>query len=214
MKLTRISIRIAVLFFVLTNCTVKQVRSRSDFETVLQDFKRVTVAVDPESKLGKGETAMAKSMAEQELAHHKEFIVYPDPSNSNLKCEAKIGKSQGVLRLKLEESTEPSASYILFWLAPAAFGPPQHGIKLRAQAQIQKCDTKEILWEGLASSSYSLSGEEDQSLKQVYESKFGKGPGSKAVSYYYILKSLLDKIESPILSEAEQDEKIEVESGF
>ncbi len=200
-------------FCYLENCTVKQVKTSPEFKTSLSGFKRLTVAVDPKSNVGNSESAMAKVMAEQELAHHKEFIVYPDPTNRNVKCDAKIGKAQGVLRLKIEETPSGTTPFILFWFAPAIFGPTKDGIKLNIIAEIQKCDIKENLWEGEASSSYSLSGEEDQSLRTVYETKFGKTTGSKAVPYYHILKSLLDEIESPVLTEAEQDEKIEIESG-
>lgn len=202
---------VGVLF--LANCTVKYVKNSPQFESSLKNFKRLTVAIDPSSGTGSTEAAMIKSMAEQELSHHKEFIVYPDPENKNVKCEVKIGKSQGVLRLKVEESTAGTVPYLYFWIAPALFGPPENGIKLKVLASLQKCDTKETLWEGSASSSYSLDNDEEQSLSKVYESKFGKAAGKKAIPYYHILKSLLDEIDSPVLTEAEQDEKIEVEAG-
>lgn len=208
--------KLLLLFLIcisLPNCAVKQIRIAPNFESSLDKFKRLTVAIDSESKVNQQESTLVKSMAEQELAHHKEFIVYPDPSNKNQNCKAPVAKSQGVLTLKLEETLKGTTPSFFVWLSPAIFGPSSDGIKISLQAQIQKCDTKEILWEGNASSSYFMGGDEETTLRISYENKFGKSVGPKVLPYYDILKSLLDKIKSPVLNEAEQDEKIEVESG-
>ncbi|WP_367898691.1 MXAN_6521/LA_1396 family lipoprotein [Leptospira sp. WS58.C1] len=195
------------------NCAVKQIRISPNFQPSLDKFKRLTVAIDSSSKVNQVEAILVKSMAEQELAHHKEFIVYPDPSSKNQNCKSPIGKSQGVLTLRLEETLKGTTPSFFVWLNPAIFGPSSEGIRISIEAQIQKCDTKEILWEGYASSSYFMGGDEETTLRTSYEKKFGTSVGPKVLPYYDILKLLLDKIESPVLNEAEQDEKIEVESG-
>ncbi|TGM86935.1 MXAN_6521/LA_1396 family lipoprotein [Leptospira licerasiae] len=209
----RSAILLFLISFFFANCAVKQIRVSPNFESSLDKFKRLTVAIDSDSKVNQVEATLVKSMAEQELAHHKEFIVYPDASSKNQNCKFPVGKSQGVLTLKLEEDLNGTTPSFLVWLSPATFGPSLDGIKISIRAQIQKCDTKEILWEGNASSSYFMGGDEDTTLRTSYENKFGKSIGPKVLPYYDILKSLLDRIASPVLNEAEQDEKIEVESG-
>ncbi|MEI7013774.1 MXAN_6521/LA_1396 family lipoprotein [Leptospira licerasiae] len=209
----RSAILLFLISFFFANCAVKQIRISPNFESSLDKFKRLTVAIDSDSKVNQVEATLVKSMAEQELAHHKEFIIYPDASSKNQNCKFPVGKSQGVLTLKLEEDLNGTTPSFLVWLSPATFGPSLDGIKISIRAQIQKCDTKEILWEGNASSSYFMGGDEDTTLRTSYENKFGKSIGPKVLPYYDILKSLLDRIASPVLNEAEQDEKIEVESG-
>ncbi|TGJ98176.1 hypothetical protein EHQ53_00110 [Leptospira langatensis] len=210
-KFSILILPILAVFFM--DCAVKQVRQSPNYETSLHNFKRLTISVSPDSKVNPTEAILAKAIAEQELAHHKEFIVYPDPSNKNVDCGAKIGKSQGVLKLKLEESLHGSTPGFLVWLLPAVLGPSSTGMRLSISASIQKCDTKETLWEGRASSSYPLEGDEDATLRTSYENKLGKSIGPKVLPYYDLLKSLLDQVESPVLTESEQDEKIEVEAG-
>ncbi|PJZ47954.1 MXAN_6521/LA_1396 family lipoprotein [Leptospira saintgironsiae] len=208
--------KLLLLFLIsisFVNCAVKQIRIAPNFESSLDKFKRLTVAIDSSSKVNKVEASLVKSMAEQELAHHKEFIVYPDPSSKNQNCKSPVGKSQGVLTLKLDETLNGTTPSFFVWLSPATFGPSLDGIKISIQAQIQKCDSKDVLWEGTASSSYFMGGDEEATLRTSYENKYGKSVGPKVLPYYDILKSLLDKIASPVLNEAEQDEKIEVESG-
>ncbi|TGL64162.1 MXAN_6521/LA_1396 family lipoprotein [Leptospira sarikeiensis] len=208
--------RVSLLFLIsisFMNCAVKQIRTAPNFESSLDRFKRLTVAIDSNSKINKTESSLVKSMAEQELAHHKEYIVYPDPNSKNQNCASPVGKSQGVLQLKLDESLNGSTPSFLVWLSPALFGPSSDGIRITIQGKIQNCGSKEVLWEGLASSSYFLGGDEEATLRVNYESKFGKSIGPKVLPYYDLLKSLLDQIKSPVLNEAEQDEKIEVESG-
>ncbi|TGJ99715.1 hypothetical protein EHO59_17955 [Leptospira semungkisensis] len=210
-KLRILLLAISVLF--LMNCAVKQVKQSPNYEKSLSNFKRLTISISPDSKINPTEATLAKSIAEQELAHHKEFIVYPDPLNKNVNCGVQIGKSQGVLKLKLEESLNGSTPGFLVWLLPAVLGPSSNGMRLTISASMQKCDTKEILWEGKAASSYPLGGDEEATLRTSYENKLGKSIGPKVLPYYDLLKSLLDQIESPVLNEAEQDEKIEVEAG-
>lgn len=182
------------VFCLVSNCTVRYVKSAPEFEKSLTQFKRVVVILDSTSSIGLPESGMAKSMSEQYLAHHKEFIVYPNPKNKGADCSGLPGKAQGIFTLKLTEESRKSE------------------IRLSALGQLKNCSSNTILWEALASATYSTDGEDEQSLRKTYTQKFGESVASKAVPYYHLLRALFDELTGPVLNEAEQDEKIEIES--
>lgn len=188
---------LSLTFFLLlavSNCTVSYVKESPDLTKSLARFKRLVVVMDLTSTVGSAESKMAKAMSEQYLAHHREFIVYPNPKNSGETCTDIPGKAQGIFLLKMTEEISGSK------------------IKLSALGQLKSCPGNSVLWEALASSSYSTTEAEEQSLRKTYTQKFGESVGPKAAPYYHLLRALFDEITGPVLNEAEQDEKIEIES--
>lgn len=105
MNLRKITILLFLSTFCLvSNCTVRYVKASPEFEKSLTQFKRVIVILDSTSSIGLSESGMAKSMSEQYLAHHKEFIVYPNPKNKGADCSGLPGRAQGIFMLKLTEA--------------------------------------------------------------------------------------------------------------
>lgn len=85
-------------------------------------------------------------------------------------------------------------------------------MELSALGKVIHCAKGETLWEGLAEDSYPKNIENNQSLINTYTQLYGKEIAGKVNPYFFLLQNLLDKLDSPILSEEEKDEKIEVEA--
>lgn len=109
-------------------------------------------------------------------------------------AEVPIKKVQGIFRLKIRE-IETSDK-----------------VKLSALGKVIHCAKGETLWEGLAEDSYPKNAEENRSLINTYTQLYGKEIAEKVNPYFFLLQSLLDKLDNPILTEEEKDEKIEVEA--
>ncbi|PJZ68987.1 hypothetical protein CH373_04290 [Leptospira perolatii] len=184
------------LLFLLNQCTVKYVKKDPDLSNILLKFKRIVIVVDPASALNQADSEMAKAMAQQYLAHHKEFIVYPS-SQSKFQCGNLPGKAQGIFSLLIHQTIR------------------EQELHIKVKGELKDCKSGKLLWEGLAASDYSLTQEDDanQSLRKTYVQKFGESVGPKAIPYYYVLGALVDELSGPTLTEEEQDEKIEVESS-
>ncbi|EMM76584.1 MXAN_6521/LA_1396 family lipoprotein [Leptospira santarosai] len=181
------------LIFAIANCTVKYVKAGPVWEKELTTFKRLAVYVSAESEAGDSEKKLAAKIAENYLSHHKEFIIYPfRPGNGT--CGGSDKKVQGIFRLKIRE-IETSDK-----------------VKLSALGKVIHCAKGETLWEGLAEDSYPKNAEENRSLINTYTQLYGKEIAEKVNPYFFLLQSLLDKLDNPILTEEEKDEKIEVEA--
>lgn len=176
-----------------TNCTVKYVKTGPIWEKELATFKRLAVHVSAESEAGNSEKQLAAKIAENYLSHHKEFIIYPFRSGSGT-CGGSGKKVQGIFQLKIREKETSDK------------------VELSALGKVIHCTKGEILWEGLAENSYFKNTEENQSLINTYTQLYGKEIAGKVNPYFFLLQSLLDKLDSPILTEEEKDEKIEVEA--
>ncbi|XDD51453.1 MXAN_6521/LA_1396 family lipoprotein [Leptospira sp. WS92.C1] len=187
------SIFITTLVFITVNCTVKYVKSGPNWEKDLKTFKRLAVQISPESESGISEKKLAAKIAENYLSHHKEFIIYPYRTGSTV-CGGFDKKVQGVLQLKIREKETPNK------------------VELSALGKVIPCSKVEVVWEGLAENSYSKNTEENQSLIKTYTQLYGESVAGKVNPYFFLLQSLLEKLDSPILTEDEKDEKIEVES--
>ncbi|TGK31019.1 hypothetical protein EHQ12_02950 [Leptospira gomenensis] len=182
-----------VLLSTFANCTVKYVKNAPDWENRLGTFKRIAVRIAPESTAGVAEKKLASKIAENYLSHHKEFIIYPYRSGEGI-CGTSDKKVQGVFQIALNERETTDK------------------LNLSILGKVVSCSKTEILWEGLAENSYSKTTEENQSLINTYTQLYGKEISGKVNGYFFLLQSLLDKLNSPVLTEDEKDEKIEVEA--
>ncbi|PJZ58051.1 MXAN_6521/LA_1396 family lipoprotein [Leptospira barantonii] len=189
----RYSFILISLIFAVTNCTVKYVKAGPVWEKELSSFKRLAVSVPTESEAGVAEKKLAAKIAENYLSHHKEFIIYPYRSGNGT-CGGSDKKVQGIFQLKIREKETADK------------------VSLSALAKVIHCGKGETLWEGLAENSYSKNTEENQSLINTYTQLYGKEISGKVNAYFFLLQSLLDKLDSPVLTEEEKDEKIEVEA--
>ncbi|MBW0434027.1 hypothetical protein DLM76_11510 [Leptospira yasudae] len=189
----RYSFILVLVSFALANCTVKYVKAGPVWEKELTTFKRLAVSVPVESEAGVSEKKLASKIAENYLSHHKEFIIYPYRSGAAV-CGASDKKVQGIFQLKIREKESGDK------------------VELSALAKVIHCSKGETLWEGLAENSYSKNTEENQSLINTYTQLYGKEIAGKVNAYFFLLQSLLDKLDSPVLTEEEKDEKIEVEA--
>ncbi|EMJ92782.1 MXAN_6521/LA_1396 family lipoprotein [Leptospira alstonii] len=189
----RYSLLLLSLIFTIANCTVKYVKAGPAWEKELTTFKRLAVSVPIESEAGNSEKKLAAKIAENYLSHHKEFIIYPFRSGNAL-CGGSDKKVQGVFQLKIREKETIDK------------------VELSALGKVIHCGKGETLWEGLAENSYSKNTEENQSLINTYTQLYGKEIAPKVNPYFLLLQNLLDKLDSPILTEEEKDEKIEVEA--
>ncbi|MDV6234766.1 MXAN_6521/LA_1396 family lipoprotein [Leptospira ellisii] len=182
-----------VLLFAFSNCTVKYVKNAPDWENKLGTFKRIAVRVAPESAAGISEKKLASKIAENYLSHHKEFIIYPYRSGEGI-CGTSDKKVQGIFQIAVSERETPDK------------------LNLSILGKVVSCSKAEVLWEGLAENSYSKTTDENQSLINTYTQLYGKEIAGKVNGYFFLLQSLLDKLNSPVLTEDEKDEKIEVEA--
>ncbi|EMJ67559.1 MULTISPECIES: MXAN_6521/LA_1396 family lipoprotein [Leptospira] len=189
----RYSLLFFCLIFTITNCTVKYVKAGPIWEKELATFKRLAVYVPAESEAGNFEKQLAAKIAENYLSHHKEFIIYPFRSGNGT-CGASPKKVQGIFQLKIREKETSDK------------------VELSALGKVIHCAKGETLWEGLAEDSYPKNIENNQSLINTYTQLYGKEIAGKVNPYFFLLQNLLDKLDSPILSEEEKDEKIEVEA--
>lgn len=189
----RYSFILVSLIFAVTNCTVKYVKAGPVWEKELNTFKRLAVSVPADSQAGVSEKKLAAKITENYLSHHKEFIIYPYRSGNGT-CGGSDKKVQGIFQLKIREKETTDK------------------IEVSALAKVIHCSKGETLWEGLAENSYSKNTEENQSLINTYTQLYGKEIGGKVNAYFFLLQSLLDKLDSPVLTEEEKDEKIEVEA--
>ncbi|EMY78017.1 hypothetical protein LEP1GSC060_1867 [Leptospira weilii serovar Ranarum str. ICFT] len=189
----RYSLLLFSLIFTIANCTIKYVKTGPTWEKELTAFKRLAVSVGIESEAGNSEKKLASKIAENYLSHHKEFIIYPFRSGNGT-CGGSDKKVQGVFQLKIREKETADQ------------------VELSALGKVIHCTKGETLWEGLAENSYSKNTEENQSLINTYTQLYGKEIAPKVNAYFFLLQSLLDKLDSPILTEEEKDEKIEVEA--
>ncbi|TGM60918.1 MXAN_6521/LA_1396 family lipoprotein [Leptospira adleri] len=187
------SISLIVLVFVTANCTVKYIKSGPTWEKDLGTFKRLAVQVPAESEAGESEKKLAGKITENYLSHHKEFIIYPYKTGAAI-CGSSDKKVQGIFQLKIIEKETPEK------------------VKVTALGKVVHCKKGETLWEGLAENSYSKNTEENLSLINTYTQLYGKEIAGKVNPYFFLLQTLLEKLDSPILTEDEKDEKIEVEA--
>ncbi|RHX86214.1 MXAN_6521/LA_1396 family lipoprotein [Leptospira stimsonii] len=181
------------LLFITANCTVKYIKAGPTWEKDLGTFKRLAVQVPAESEAGESEKKLAAKIAENYLSHHKEFIIYPYKAGAAA-CGSSDKKVQGIFQLKILEKETPNQ------------------VELTALGKVIHCKKGETLWEGLAENSYTKNTEENQSLINTYTQLYGKEIAGKVNPYFFLLQTLLEKLDSPTLTEEEKDEKIEVES--
>ncbi len=181
------------LLFITANCTVKYIKAGPTWEKDLGTFKRLAVQVPAESEAGESEKKLAAKIAENYLSHHKEFIIYPYKAGAAA-CGSSDKKVQGIFQLKILEKETPNQ------------------VELTALGKVIHCKKGETLWEGLAENSYTKNTEENQSLINTYTQLYGKEIAGKVNPYFFLLQTLLEKLDSPTLTEDEKDEKIEVES--
>ncbi|EMO54720.1 MXAN_6521/LA_1396 family lipoprotein [Leptospira noguchii] len=189
----RYSVLFFSLIFTITNCTIKYVKAGPTWEKDLNTFKRIVVSVPLESEAGNSEKQLAAKITENYLSHHKEFIIYPFRSGNGI-CGSSDKKVQAIFQLKIREKETSDK------------------VELSALGKVLKCSKGEALWEALAENSYSKNIEENQSLVNTYTQLYGKEIASKVNPYFFLLQNLLDKLDSPILTEEEKDEKIEIEA--
>ncbi|EQA63290.1 MXAN_6521/LA_1396 family lipoprotein [Leptospira alexanderi] len=189
----RYSLLFLSLALTITNCTVKYVKTGPTWEKELTTFKRLAVYVPAVSEAGNSEKQLAAKIAENYLSHHKEFIIYPFRSGNGT-CGGSGKKVQGIFQLKIREKETSDK------------------VELSALGKVIHCTKGETLWEGLAEDSYPKNIGENQSLINTYTQLYGKEIAGKVNPYFLLLQNLLDKLDSPILSEEEKDEKIEVEA--
>ncbi|WCL50462.1 MXAN_6521/LA_1396 family lipoprotein [Leptospira sp. GIMC2001] len=183
---------IMVLFF--TNCTVKYIKTAPTWESDIQNIKRLVIDISKESNIDSDTRTMVASMSESYLSHHKEFIIYPFEKSSKNICGNSDPSVKHIMLLTVNELMQESK------------------IDIGVTGRLIQCSDSSVLWEGFAQNVYKPNPSENLSLVRTYTQMVGPKIADKVTPYFVLLQALLERIESPILTEDEKDEKIEVEA--
>ncbi|MCB1176572.1 MAG: MXAN_6521/LA_1396 family lipoprotein [Leptospiraceae bacterium] len=183
------------LFLPFINCTVKFSKKSPNFLSKINSTKRIVIHIDKKSLLRKKESEILYDITKELISHHKEFIVYPEPENFEGKCDPNSPKMEGILNVLLIQKIE------------------NEEIFLSEIISLRNClNETEIIWEAQGKDSFPMKSEENESLRKTYTQKYGREIEYAVNPYFLLTKIILEKLDSPELTEDEKDEKIDIES--
>jgi probable lipoprotein (TIGR04455 family) len=184
-------------FLLFVSCSSTQITESTQFKELFPNTKRVVIALAEKSNLTQSEGASLVEIFQEQLKHHKEYIVYPLPKAS-LKCDIKkFPKIEGIFFLQASQKldTENSRLYLDF------------------EVSLMNCKTGLVIWRGLRKDWFPLKNQGNESLKKTYVQKYGPSVENRVSPYFWMSQAILEDIPNPNLSPEEEDEKIEVESN-
>jgi probable lipoprotein (TIGR04455 family) len=164
------------------------------YEKKVSLSKRIIVYANPENKITKMEQLTLTDLARDLIGHHKEFIVYKTPPKFSGGCSKEVPKAEAIFMLSL---TQEQAS---------------NDLKLQLSGNFIQCRDQKSIWSASVTKTFSLDSNENESLKNTYKQRYGMGIVNRVNPYYKAVSILIDALDSPILTNEEKDEKIEVES--
>ncbi len=181
--------------FLFYNCSsVSSLQKDPEFEKKIVFSKRIIVVANPENKITKMEQMTLTDLARDLIGHHKEYIVYKNPPKFSGTCSKETPKAEGILLLSLSQEKK------------------ENTLSIFITGNLIQCRDQKSIWSASVSKSFPLDSNENESLKNTYIQRYGMGIGSIVNPYYKILSILVDALDSPVLTNEEKDEKIEVES--
>lgn len=183
-----------VIFLSFFSCTVKYTNTASDFSEQVKSTKRLVIQIAPESNLRQKESMLLRDITKEQVSHHKEFLVYPTPEKFTGNCKKESPKAEGILFVTPLQEVKNKE------------------ISVNLKISLLQCTTKNILWEAEAKNSFSMNDKQNESLRNTYTQKYGKEIEYAINPYFLLTKDVLESLPSPALTDAEQDEKIELDS--
>jgi probable lipoprotein (TIGR04455 family) len=170
------------------------VKQAPDWNDRVKKIKRIVVVSSPENKITKMEDLLLTDLLREQLSHHKEFIVYKEPPKFNKSCSKEFPKIEGIFFVKVNQIEKDNK------------------LLLSMETSIVSCADGKKLWTTLGEDKFSLDNKENESLRKTYVQRYGLVIESRVNPYYYLFKEILEKLDSPVLTEEEQEEKIDIES--
>jgi probable lipoprotein (TIGR04455 family) len=184
-----------LLLFSSMNCSsVSSLQRDPDFEKKIVLSKRIMVVANTENKITKMEQLTLTDLARDLIGHHKEFIVYKTPPKFPGTCSKEVPKVEAIFMISLSQEKKAN------------------DLNLLITGNLIQCRDQKSIWSASVSKAFPLDSNENESLKNTYIQRYGMGIGSLVNPYYKILSILIDALDSPVLTNEEKDEKIEVES--
>lgn len=181
--------------FVFYNCTsISSLQKDPDYEKKIMFSKRIMVVANPENKITKMEQMTLTDLARDLIGHHKEFIVYKTPLKFSGTCSKDVPKAEGIFILSLTQEKK------------------ERDLNILITGNLIQCKDQKSIWSASVSKTFPIDSNENESLRSTYIQKYGMGIGSIVNPYYKILSIMIDALDSPVLTNEEKDEKIEVES--
>ena len=198
-------------------CTIQSVYLKPGYEKAgNRNVKRIVVFLKQHAlALPPGATAVVPVVANEFVSVQRDYIVYPlnsmKPGSAAPEeiCAANT-KLDGVLFLDIRRVRE-RGTFWYQWLRPWRRADREGNVELEVAAALRECRAPHaVVWQALANSTYVSNDEDLRSVTESYVNRLGPHVRPFAAPAYQLVRRLLEELPSPMLSDEEKLEKIDV----
>lgn len=185
-----------------SGCAVRSVYVKPDFEQVdRQNLKRVLVSATPIPGQPAKAAELLASMSRRHINQHKDYLavdyeVLKDAAKWKALC-------------KVQEDDEPVHGVVRVMVAKLLADGGDLTVDLTAD--LQRCDSGALVWKVEADLTNDQKDEDLKELANVYRKEFGALADSLAAPFFLVIRAAFDSLPSPVLTDEETMEKIELE---
>lgn len=188
---------LAALGLFAPGCAVRSVYVKPDFEQKdKNEVKRLAVGATPIPGQQEKAAELLARMARRHINMHKDYLateeqVLKDPAGWRDLCGEEI---HGVVRVMVARLLSEGGD-----------------LTVDMTADLQRCDSSALVWKVEIDDTNEQKNEDLKELAGVYRREFGEVADALAAPFFVLLKTAFDSLPSPVLTDEETMEKIELE---
>jgi len=180
-----------------SGCAVRSVYVKPDFErTDKLEVKRLAVGATPIPGQPEKAAELLARMALRHINMHKDYLATEEAVLASPALWRKLcsGEIHGVVRVMVAKLLSEDGD-----------------LTVDMTADLQRCDSSALVWKVEIDKTSEQKDEDLKELASVYRREFGEVADALAAPFFILLKLAFESLPSPVLTDEETMEKIELE---
>ncbi len=180
-----------------SGCAVRSVYVKPDFQAKERhDLKRLVVSATPIPGQPARAAELLASMSRSHVNQHKDYLA----------VDYKVLKQSSAWKALCEEEVHGVVRVMVAKLKSAG-----GDLTVDMTADLQRCDSGVLVWKVEIDDTNEQKNEDLKELASVYRREFGKVADALAAPFFVLIKAAFESLPSPVLTDEETMEKIEME---